>query len=86
MGAYAASKAGVHKLTESLADELKDLGITVNAILPGVIDTPQNRADMPKADFARWVAPQAIANVVLFLASDQSQAVTGALLPVNGRG
>ena len=66
MGAYAASKAGVHKLTESLADELKDHGITVNAILPGTIDTPQNRADMPDADFARWVAPQDIAQVILF--------------------
>jgi NAD(P)-dependent dehydrogenase (short-subunit alcohol dehydrogenase family) len=86
MGAYAASKAGVHKLTESLADELKDLGITVNAILPGIIDTPQNRADMPSADVTRWVAPQDIVSVVLFLASDQAQAVTGALLPVNGRG
>lgn len=86
MGAYAASKAGVHKLTESLADELKDVGITVNAILPGVIDTPQNRADMPDADFSRWVAPQDIASIILFLASDKAQALTGALLPVYGRG
>jgi NAD(P)-dependent dehydrogenase (short-subunit alcohol dehydrogenase family) len=86
MGAYAASKAGVHKLTESLAEELKDVGITVNAILPGVIDTPQNRADMPDADVSRWVGPQDIASVILFLASDQAQAVTGALLPVYGRG
>lgn len=86
MGAYTASKAGVQRLTESLADELKDRGITVNAILPGTIDTPRNRADMPDADFSRWVAPAAIAEVILFLASDAAAAVTGAAIPVTGRG
>ena len=86
MGAYTASKAGVQKLTESLADELKDRGITVNAILPGTIDTPRNRSDMPDADFSRWVTPDAIADVVLYLASDNAQAVTGAAIPVFGRG
>ncbi len=86
MGAYAASKAGVHRFTESLAAELKDHGITVNAVLPGTIDTPANRRDMPQADASRWVQPEAIANVIVFLASDAAHAVTGALIPVSGRG
>jgi NAD(P)-dependent dehydrogenase (short-subunit alcohol dehydrogenase family) len=86
MAAYTASKAGVHKFTESLADELKDAGVTVNAVLPGIIDTPQNRADMPDADPSRWVQPADIAEVVLFLASPQARSVTGALIPVTGRG
>jgi NAD(P)-dependent dehydrogenase (short-subunit alcohol dehydrogenase family) len=85
MGAYAASKAGVAKLTEALADELKDRGITVNAILPSVLDTPKNRADMPQADFTRWVAPVEAAEVIAFLVSDEARAVTGALIPVVGR-
>jgi NAD(P)-dependent dehydrogenase (short-subunit alcohol dehydrogenase family) len=86
MGAYTASKAGVQRLTESLSEEVKDRGITVNAVLPGVIDTPRNRADMPDADFSRWVAPAAVADVILFLASDAARAVTGASIPVFGRG
>jgi NAD(P)-dependent dehydrogenase (short-subunit alcohol dehydrogenase family) len=86
MAAYTASKAGVHKFTESLADELKDAGVTVNAVLPGIIDTPQNRTDMPNADTSRWVQPADIAEVVLFLASPQARSVTGALIPVTGRG
>jgi NAD(P)-dependent dehydrogenase (short-subunit alcohol dehydrogenase family) len=85
MGAYAASKQGVHKLTESLAEELKDTGITVNAVLPSIIDTPANRADMPKADPGKWVAPEALAEVMLFLASEAADAGTGALIPVTGR-
>jgi NAD(P)-dependent dehydrogenase (short-subunit alcohol dehydrogenase family) len=84
MGAYAASKSGVHRLTEALAAELKGK-ITVNAVLPSVIDTAANRASMPKADFSKWVTPQELANVILFLASDEASAVTGALLPVGGR-
>ncbi len=85
MGPYAASKAGVHSLTESLAEELKADGVTVNAVLPSIIDTPANRADMPKADFAAWVAPADLATVMLFLASEEARAVTGALIPVTGR-
>jgi NAD(P)-dependent dehydrogenase (short-subunit alcohol dehydrogenase family) len=85
MGAYAASKAGVHRLTESLAAELKDERITVNAVLPSIIDTPPNRKEMPKADFSTWVSPGSLANVILFLASGQAQDITGALLPVTGR-
>lgn len=85
MGAYAASKAGVMRLTEALADELKLDGITVNAVLPSIIDTPQNRADMPQADFSRWVQPVEIARVIAFLMSADAGAVTGALLPVTGR-
>jgi NAD(P)-dependent dehydrogenase (short-subunit alcohol dehydrogenase family) len=86
MGAYTASKAGVERLTESLAEELKDRQITVNCVLPGTLDTPRNRADMPQADFSRWVAPQAVADVVAFLASDAARAVTGAAIRVSGRG
>ena len=85
MGPYAASKAGVHSLTESLAEELKADGVTVNAVLPSILDTPTNRADMPKADFASWVAPNELAAVMLFLASEAASAVTGALIPVTGR-
>ena len=84
MGPYAASKAGVHRLTEALAAEHKGK-ITVNAVLPSTIDTAANRSSMPKADFSKWVAPQELADVILFLASDAASAVTGALIPVAGR-
>jgi NAD(P)-dependent dehydrogenase (short-subunit alcohol dehydrogenase family) len=84
-GAYAASKSAVHRLTESLADELKLRGVTVNAVLPSTIDTPANRRDMPKADFGRWVKPADLAAVMLFLASDEAQVITGALIPVSGK-
>jgi len=84
MGPYAASKAGVHRLTEALAAEWKGK-ITVNAVLPSTIDTAANRVSMPDADFTKWVRPEELADVILFLASDAASAVTGALLPVNGR-
>jgi NAD(P)-dependent dehydrogenase (short-subunit alcohol dehydrogenase family) len=84
MGPYAASKAGVHRLTEALAAEWKGK-ITVNAVLPSTIDTAANRASMPKADFDKWVTPQELAEVILFLASDAASGITGALIPVVGR-
>jgi NAD(P)-dependent dehydrogenase (short-subunit alcohol dehydrogenase family) len=82
--AYAAAKSAVIRLTESMSAELKTSGINVNCILPGTIDTPQNRAEMPDANFSRWVTPEALANVILFLASDAAQAVHGVALPVYG--
>jgi NAD(P)-dependent dehydrogenase (short-subunit alcohol dehydrogenase family) len=84
MGAYSASKSAVIRLTESMAAELRDKGINVNCILPSIIDTPQNRAAMPKADPHRWVTPQALADVVLFLASERASAIHGAAIPVTG--
>ena len=84
MGPYAASKAGVHSLTQALAEELKG-EVTVNAVLPSILDTATNRADMPDADFASWVRPEELAAVMLFLASPEASAVTGALVPVTGR-
>lgn len=85
VGAYTASKSGVMRFTESLAEELKTRDITVNALLPSIIDTPSNRKDMPKADFDKWVRPQQLADIIVFLLSDQASAITGALIPVTGR-
>lgn len=85
MAPYVVSKTAVIRLTESMALELKDQNINVNCILPGTIDTPRNREEMPNADFSKWVAPEALADTMLFLASDAARAVTGAILPVTGR-
>jgi len=85
MGPYCASKAAVLTLTESLAAENRMDNINVNCILPGTIDTPQNRQAMPEAEFSHWVPPQALADVVLFLASDAARCVTGAAIPVYGQ-
>jgi NAD(P)-dependent dehydrogenase (short-subunit alcohol dehydrogenase family) len=83
--AYSISKSGIVRLVESLSAEVRQQGINVNCILPGTIDTPQNREAMPKADHGRWVPPEALADVILFLASDAARAVTGAAVPVYGR-
>ena len=85
MGAYAASKSAVARLTEALAAELKSEGIRVNAILPSIIDTPANRNDMPTADFTKWVTVQEVSEVIAFLLSKQASGVTGAAIPVTGR-
>ena len=82
MGAYSAAKSAVIRVTESMAAELKRKGINVNCVLPSIIDTPQNRAAMPKADPSHWVAPADLADVILFLASEEARAVHGAALPV----
>lgn len=85
MGPYSAAKAGVHSLTQAMAEELKATSVTVNAVLPSIIDTPTNRQDMPDADPSQWVAPDDLAAAVLFLASPEARAIRGALLPVTGR-
>ncbi|RMG33031.1 MAG: SDR family oxidoreductase [Gammaproteobacteria bacterium] len=85
MGPYCASKAAVKTLTESLAAENKFDNINVNCILPGTIDTPQNREAMPEANFNNWVPPAALADVVVFLASEAARCVTGAAIPVYGK-
>jgi NAD(P)-dependent dehydrogenase (short-subunit alcohol dehydrogenase family) len=85
MGAYVASKSALVRLVESMAAELRDQGINVNCVLPSVIDTPDNRAAMPDADPSRWVAPAALADVIVFLASDAARAMHGAAVPVAGR-
>jgi NAD(P)-dependent dehydrogenase (short-subunit alcohol dehydrogenase family) len=83
--AYSASKSAVLRLTESMAAELKDSDINVNCVMPSTIDTPQNRQAMPNSDFSKWVAPEAIADVILFLISDAARAIHGAAIPVFGK-
>jgi NAD(P)-dependent dehydrogenase (short-subunit alcohol dehydrogenase family) len=84
MAAYSASKSVVIRLTESMAAELREKNINVNCVLPSTIDTPANRAGTPAADFRKWVAPAALADVILFLASDGARAIHGAAVPVVG--
>jgi len=84
MGAYVAAKSAVIRLTETMAAELRDKNINVNCVLPTIIDTPENRAAMPKADPSKWVAAGDLANVIVFLASDEARAIHGAALPVTG--
>jgi NAD(P)-dependent dehydrogenase (short-subunit alcohol dehydrogenase family) len=84
MGAYTAAKSAAIRLTEAMSAELRERNINVNCVLPTIIDTPENRASMPDADPARWVAPAALADVIVFLCSDAARAVHGAALPVSG--
>jgi NAD(P)-dependent dehydrogenase (short-subunit alcohol dehydrogenase family) len=86
VGAYSASKAALVSLIRTVAIESKDLGITSNVILPGTIDTPANRKDMPAADTSQWVQPVSIASLIVWLAGDGGKDVTGAAIPVYGRG
>jgi len=85
MAAYACAKAALHMLVRCTAEELRDAGITVNAVLPSIMDTAANRAAMPQADFSRWVKPEAVAEVIFWLASPAAAEVSGALVPVYGR-
>jgi len=84
MGAYVASKSAVIRITETMAAELRDKNINVNCVLPTILDTPDNRAAMPKADPGRWVALPDLAAVIVFLASDEARAIHGAAIPVTG--
>ena len=86
VGAYSASKAALVSLIRTIAVENKDSGITANVILPGTIDTPANRKAMPKADITNWVQPAAIASLIVWLASDAAGDMTGAVIPLYGRG
>lgn len=85
MAAYCVGKAAVLRLTEAMAAELREHGITVNAILPSIIDTPQNRAAMPKADYSKWVSPESLADTIAFLASPAAADISGAAVPVYGQ-
>ncbi len=84
--AYATAKNAVITLTEAQAEEVRDAGVTVNTILPSIIDTPANRAAMPQADTSRWPTAEQVARVVLFLASEDANLISGASIPVYGRG
>ncbi len=86
VGAYSASKAALVSLIRTVAIENKDTGITANVILPGTIDTPANRRDMPKADTSQWVQPASIADLILWLCGDGGKDVTGSAIPVYGKG
>ncbi len=82
--AYSASKSGLIRLVESLSNETKESNINVNCIMPSIIDTLANRKAMPNADFTKWVKPENLANVILFLSSEDAKAITGAAIPTFG--
>lgn len=84
-GAYAVSKVGIIVLTETIAEEFKKYDINVNCIMPSTKDTPDNRHNFPDADFSKWVKPEQVAEVILFLVSDESKAISGASIPVYGK-
>jgi len=84
MAAYVASKSAVIRLTESMSAELRDRNVNVNCVLPTTLDTPENRQAMPEADPRKWVAPEDLASVIAFLASDAARAIHGAAIPVTG--
>jgi NAD(P)-dependent dehydrogenase (short-subunit alcohol dehydrogenase family) len=83
--AYAVSKAALVALIKNVAAETKDFGVTANAVLPSTIDTPANRSAMPNADFSKWVAPEAIAKLIVWLVSEEAADVSGAIIPIYGR-
>jgi len=85
MGAYAATKAVVVRLSEAMAAELRDANIRVNCVLPVTLDTPGNRAEMPDADTSKWVPLEDLAETIAFLASPSAKSVCGAALPVTGK-
>ena len=85
MSIYGASKAGVARITEALAEEVKDFNISVNAIIPGTIDTPRNREDMPDRDFTKWVNPEELAVIIALLCSNKSNIISGAIVPALGK-
>lgn len=83
--AYSASKAALLRVIESLAAEVREQGVTANSVLPGTMDTPQNRAAMPNADFSKWVPPARVAQTIAFLISDAGRDISGAAIPIYGR-
>jgi NAD(P)-dependent dehydrogenase (short-subunit alcohol dehydrogenase family) len=85
ISAYGAAKAGVINFTQTLAVEGKKHNITANAVAPGIINTPANRAAMPNADFSKWVTPASLAEVILFLCSDAAKDISGTVVPVLGK-
>jgi NAD(P)-dependent dehydrogenase (short-subunit alcohol dehydrogenase family) len=85
LGVYSVSKSGVVRLTETIAEEVRAEGITANCVMPRIIDTPANRKAMPDADFSLWPKPSEVATLILFLASDEASAITGASVPLIGR-